>query len=287
MQAVTQAAWQAEHSSLPTACCSRICLCVCSCSVPSPWESRLQLHPCRARSRLAAQPGRHRAAGGSSPWKRARWSGKPHFQPPQCLPHILPPALRWGYRMPIAGCNFSKLKITQQFSMRGAAAAMQGAVESAAHCQAARHTFSFPNRGCGEAASQLCLHSYRKQDSLSIPSGDALPSSQVICISVLTLHGTTGEEGTGPTLLSWTCSQMKEAREKYTEVQTTQSKGANMHQAGTHVQDRGRASYQQPAPRHTALLQAIFCSQNILILNKRRWGNKLHSLWDQGSPEIC
>lgn len=81
LQAVTQAAWQAEHGSLPTACCSRICLRVCSCSVPSPWESRLKLHPCRARSGFAAQPGRHSAAGGTSPWKRACWSSEPHSQP--------------------------------------------------------------------------------------------------------------------------------------------------------------------------------------------------------------
>lgn len=100
LQAVTQAAWQAEHGSLPIACCSRICLCVCSCSVPLPWESRLKLHPCRARSGLAAQPLCSPAGtvlrGARAPGNGPAGAASRIPSPPQCLPHILPPALRWG-----------------------------------------------------------------------------------------------------------------------------------------------------------------------------------------------
>lgn len=80
-----------EPGCLPTACCSRICLCVCSCSVHLPWESRLKLQPRRAEKRPPlcaasqlgehAEPGRQSAAGGTSPWKQACRSSEPHSQP--------------------------------------------------------------------------------------------------------------------------------------------------------------------------------------------------------------
>lgn len=76
-KAVTQAAWQAEHSSLPTVCCSRICLCLqllCAFamgiqaeapSVPSekqPRRTARQAQGCRGHEPLETGPLERRAA---------------------------------------------------------------------------------------------------------------------------------------------------------------------------------------------------------------------------------
>lgn len=203
---------------------------------------------------------------------RSRWAGAAGAlsrvpSPPHSLPHILPPALRWGYSMQILGCDFSKLKITQSFSKRSSSSSEAGgwgACELAA--RQLQHTFFPPKQRLWRGSSPAqhtqiqtarpiqhpnCRGFTEQPNALRFRAAPTLP--QVLPCP--------DEKGHKPHSPEQDTRRMKERErgESVQKVQITQNQGVNSSQVAPRQAGLSIAPVASPR-RLTAVLQATFWS---------------------------